>query len=106
MRLEVVDHVAHFRRSEVALEALQNLVSPASCLVYHKALAEAHVHRVWAKSVSDTAFDDCFFERTLRADRAPAAIVSGTSFVSHGELGSFERLLVHSYSFKKLLVVT
>ena len=48
VRLEVVDHVAHLCRSEVALEALQKLVGPAGCLVDHKALAEAYLRRVGA----------------------------------------------------------
>ena len=48
VRLEVVNHVAHLCRSEVALEALQKLVGPAGCLVDHKTLAEAYLGRVGA----------------------------------------------------------
>ena len=105
VRLEVIDHVAHFCRSEVALEALQKLVSPTGCLVDHKAFAEAYIGRVWAKSISDATLDDCFFQRTLRAGRALASIFSWTSLVSHWELGSLERFLVLAYYFERLLVV-
>ena len=87
MRPLVVDHVAILCRSEVALDALQKLVSPASCRVEHKALTEAHMGRVLAKFVSNTALGDCFFEGTLRAGRTHAAIFAKTSFLRHGGLG-------------------
>ena len=63
MRLDVVDHIAHLARLDIAAKAAQKLISAARSLVDHKTLGKAHVARVRAKAVSDPAsLDNGFLE--------------------------------------------
>ena len=64
VRLNVVNHVAHLARLDIATQAAQKLVCAACCLVDDETLGEAHVAGVWTESVSNSAsFDDRFMER-------------------------------------------
>ena len=63
VRLNMVDHVAHLARLDIASEAAQKLVGAACSLVDDESLGEAHVARVGAESIPDpAALDDGFLE--------------------------------------------
>lgn len=74
VRLDVLHHVAHLVRSDVAAETLQHLVGPVRHAVDHKPLREAHVARVGTESVPNAALRDNL------AQRATAVFTSSFTF--------------------------
>jgi len=62
----VVDHVAQFRRLDLAIEAFEKLVSAASLVIKDVLLDKTHVASVQTIAVADPLFDS-FLQRLLQA---------------------------------------
>ena len=65
MRLDMIDHVAHLRRLNVASEAPEELIGAACGFVNDKVLCEAHEARVWAKSVTNASLCNYFLAMAI-----------------------------------------
>ena len=57
MSFLVVDHVAQFRRLDVTFKAPEELICPASRLVHHVVLLEAHVAGIGAVAIAHALLD-------------------------------------------------
>ena len=60
VRLLVIDHVAELGSLNMALEALEELVSPSGLFVHHVMFFEAHVAWIGPVSVADPLLDRLF----------------------------------------------